>query len=62
MPWSRNFARSTGGDEETLRKCAAALVEGKVTDRALGKILGDWCAAPERRQSMLDAYLDGYSE
>ena len=54
------FCAEGAGDDARLRACAAALAVGSVTDRALGKILGDWCAAPGRRQSMLNAYLCAY--
>jgi len=56
----REFCMERAGEEAQLRVCAAALVQGSVTDRALGKLLGEWCEAPERRSSMLDEYVDAY--
>ncbi len=54
------FCAPDAGDEAELRKCASVLAKGPVTDRALGDLLGQWCAGPERRQSLLDAYLGVY--
>ncbi|MGH7028979.1 MAG: UvrD-helicase domain-containing protein, partial [Stellaceae bacterium] len=47
-------------DEAALAACAAMLAKGKVSDRLLGKVLAAWCASPEHRLSMLDAYLAGF--
>ena len=47
-------------DEPGLAACASILAEGSVKDRALAKVLADWCEAPARRQSMLDSYLAAY--
>ncbi len=54
------FCAADAGDEAGLRAVAAALAEGKVSDRLLGKVLATWCASPEHRLSMLDAYLAGF--
>ena len=51
------FCAPGTGDEARLRICASVLAKGTVQDCAVGEILDQWCAAPERRQSMLDAYL-----
>jgi ATP-dependent helicase/nuclease subunit A len=54
------FCAEGAGGEAQLKMCAAALVCGSAADRPLGKILDAWCSAPERRQSMLDAYVSAY--
>jgi ATP-dependent helicase/nuclease subunit A len=54
------FCAEGAGDELELGACATALAGGSVTDRPFGKILGEWCATPERRQSMLDAYVGAF--
>jgi ATP-dependent helicase/nuclease subunit A len=54
------FCAADACNEAGLSASAAALAEGSVTDRVLGKILGEWCAAPERRPSVLDDYVGAY--
>jgi ATP-dependent helicase/nuclease subunit A len=54
------FCAADACDEPGLAACASILAEGSVKDRALAKVLADWCEAPARRQSMLDSYLAAY--
>jgi ATP-dependent helicase/nuclease subunit A len=46
-----------GGDIALLRIAAAALGDGRKTDRERGAILARWCAGAEPRQSLLDEYI-----
>src|SRR6266446_5501905 len=54
------FCAAGAGDEAGLRAAAAALVAGSVTDQGRGEVLAAWCAAPEQRPQMLEAYTGVY--
>ena len=54
------FCAVGAGDEDGLAACASILSEGAASDRKSGKILGEWCAQPRRRGSMIEAYLGVY--
>ncbi|MBV8130973.1 MAG: double-strand break repair helicase AddA, partial [Alphaproteobacteria bacterium] len=54
------FCAEGACNEAGLRAAAAALATGSVTDRQRSEILAAWCAAPEQRQHMLDAYTEAY--
>ncbi len=55
-----DFCAVAAGDEAGLAVCAAFLGQGSPNDRKFGKVLAAWCEAPERRASLLDAYLGAY--
>src|SRR5207302_7521742 len=48
------------GDEAGLRMAAAALAEGSARDRERGAVIARWCASPERRQDLLDPYIEAF--
>ena len=54
------FVASGACDEAALRVAAAALADGSETDRERGRILARWCADPEQRCDLLDAYFDAF--
>ena len=54
------FCAEGAGDEGALRAAAAALAAGSATDRKRGETLLAWCADPQWRRQMLEAYVDAY--
>src|SRR5439155_9600893 len=54
------FCAPGAGDEAGLRMTAAALAEGSVRDRERGAVIARWCACPERRQDLLDPYVEAF--
>jgi ATP-dependent helicase/nuclease subunit A len=54
------FCAEGAGDESALRAAAVALVAGSVTDRKRAATLDAWCADPQRRRQMLEAYTEAY--
>ena len=54
------FCAEGAGDERALRAAAAALAAGSATDRKRGETLLAWCADPQWRRQMLEAYVDAY--
>jgi ATP-dependent helicase/nuclease subunit A len=54
------FCTEGAGDEAGLRTAAAALAAGSVTDRNRGTTLAAWCAAPQQRPQMLEAYAGAF--
>jgi ATP-dependent helicase/nuclease subunit A len=54
------FCAEDAGDEAGLLDAAAALARGSVTDRERGATLAAWCAAPQQRHQMLEAYAAAY--
>jgi ATP-dependent helicase/nuclease subunit A len=54
------FCAEDASDEIALRAAAAALLAGSVTDRKRGATLTAWCADPQQRQQMLEAYTEAY--
>jgi ATP-dependent helicase/nuclease subunit A len=54
------FCAKGAGDEVGLRAAAVALGIGSITDRQRGEILAAWCAAPEQRHHLLQAYAGAY--
>src|SRR4029077_19945523 len=54
------FCAAGVGDEAGLRAAATALVAGSPTDRGRGEIISEWCAAPDQRHQMLEAYTGVY--
>ena len=54
------FCAEGAGDEAGLCAAAAALAAGSITDRQRSEILAGWCAAPQQRHQMLEAYTDVY--
>ena len=54
------FCAEGACDEAELRAAAATLAGGSVTDRNRGAALTAWCAEPQRRRQMLEAYAEAY--
>ena len=54
------FCAEGACDEAGLRAAAATLAAGSVTDRNRGATLAAWCAEPQQRPRMLEAYAEAY--
>jgi ATP-dependent helicase/nuclease subunit A len=54
------FCVEGAGDEAALRAAAAALAAGSITDRRRGATVAAWCAEPQQRQQMIEAYSEAY--
>jgi len=54
------FCAEGAGDECGLRAAAVALAAGSVTDRQRGATVADWCADPQQRHQMIEAYTGAY--
>jgi ATP-dependent helicase/nuclease subunit A len=54
------FCAEDASDEIALRAAATALLAGSVTDRKRGATLAAWCADPQQRQQVLEAYTEAY--
>jgi len=54
------FCAEGAGDETGLRAAASALAAGSTGDQRRGEVLAAWCAAPEQRRLMLEAYARLY--
>jgi ATP-dependent helicase/nuclease subunit A len=54
------FCAEGAGDESGLRAAAAALAAGLVTDRQRGATIAAWCADPQQRRQVIEAYTGAY--
>ena len=54
------FCAEEACDEAGLRVAAVALAAGSVTDRERGETIAAWCAEPQLRPRMLEAYAEAY--
>ncbi|HEY1431338.1 MAG TPA: double-strand break repair helicase AddA, partial [Stellaceae bacterium] len=54
------FCAEGACDDAGLRAAALTLAAGSVTDRNRGATLAAWCAEPQRRPQMLEAYAEAY--
>ncbi len=54
------FCAEGACDEAGLRAAAVTLAAGSVTDRNRGATLAAWCAEPQQRPRMLEAYAEAY--
>jgi len=54
------FCAEGACDETALRAAAAALAAGSITDRKRGTTIAAWCADPQQRHRMIEAYSEAY--
>src|SRR4029077_14610154 len=54
------FCAAAACDEAGLRAAAVGLAAGASRDRERGETIAAWCAEPQRRPRMLEAYAEAY--
>ena len=59
-PGRRLLRRGRRRRGRAARSRRRRLPRGSVTDRERGATLAAWCAAPQQRRQMLDAYAEAY--